>query len=95
MKRVNYYIENYVEKCWCRRCEEYHDCIHHEQDPRTPHGYRYFCDATSKRAHGPGQSKEHVEAITRKYANEILRELGYDPDSTIPVYEQFLIKHDL
>jgi len=95
MQKVNYFIDNYVEMCWCRRCEKYHNCIEHDPDPRTPHGYRYFCQDTAKRGHGPGQTKDSVELRYRKYADEILRDMGYDPKASIPVYEQFLIKHDL
>ncbi len=96
MKKTFYYIKDNEEICWCRRCETYHNCMQHGRDTRTPHGYRYFCEQSQLFAReGIGPDADKIRELTRKYADELLKEMGYDPSSTIPVYEQFLIKHDL
>ena len=70
--------------------------MEHGRDSRTPHGYRYFCEGSEQFARiGVGPNKEKMDKLTRQYADELLVGMGYDPSSTIPVYEQFLIKHDL
>ena len=94
MRPARYYIDDYGENCYCSRCETYHPCEEHHRDKRTPTGYAYNCKATSKK-YGSTQSQKTFQAILKKESDEMLVKMGYDPTSSIPVYEQFLIKHDL
>lgn len=95
MKRPQgHIIEDGVDKCFCSRCDEYHDCIEFHRDRRTPTGYAYNCIATAKK-YGVTQSQQTFLRETKEGSDVVLKALGFDPNSTIPVHEQFLIKHDL
>jgi hypothetical protein len=83
-----------LDKCFCSRCDEYHDCIEFHRDRRTPTGWSYNCVATAKK-YGVTESQQTFLRETKEGSDEVLKALGYDPTSPIPVHQQFLIKHDL
>lgn len=94
MEKSVYRIVDDIEFCYCVKCKEYHDCTEFGYDTRTPHGYSKTCEKMMKERLG---FKSHFSQsqFNRKSADEILTKLGYNLKSTIPVHEQFLIKHDL
>jgi hypothetical protein len=95
MKRVkNLILEDGVEKCFCHYCEIYHNCTEHFRTTKNKHGYSTRCKDTSKNYYTQPSEFTRQEIVKRE-CHIILQKLGYDLNSTIPVYEQFLIKHDL
>lgn len=97
MKRPqSYIIENGIPHCYCSRCAQYHECSEFHRDRRTPNGYAYNCRATCKEySKNFSNHNETKHENTIEGNNLILKALGYDPNSSIPIHEQFLIKHDL
>lgn len=41
------------------------------------------------------QSKQEWKQSERQITMDMLRVMGYDPESTIPIYQQFIDKHQL
>lgn len=80
-----------VNLCWCKNHGGYLPCDKFYIRPRTGTGYDYNCaDCTkiksyeSRRKNNPVNTEDE-----RTIAHKILRNLGYDPDSDIPVHKQF------
>ena len=86
-------FEDGLEKCWCRRCEVWHLCDEHYVNRKSKTGYSYICKAKTKNYYKAPQVNQ--EDFVRGHTERILKQLGYNLESSIPVYEQFLIKHDL
>lgn len=88
-----YKLEDGVEKCWCTRCEVYHPCEEHYTNRKSKTGYSHICKKKTKNYYKA--PKENRNTLIKRQSQEVLKNLGYNLESTIPVYEQFLIKHDL
>lgn len=86
-------FEDGIDKCWCRRCEVWHDCTQHYINRKSKTGYSYICKAKTKNYYKEPEVK--AEVIVKMESERILKKLGYNLESSIPVHEQFLIKHDL
>lgn len=95
-KIERYKIVDGEELCYCssegifRPCNEFLKCSTYY------HGYDYRCRlcAKNKQKSLHGQSVD-LEKQYRKILNEFYKKCGYDPKSTIPIHEQFLIRHEL
>jgi hypothetical protein len=87
-------IDDEVKKCYCKNCDTFHDCSEHFLNSKTKNGYSYSCKATTKNYYAP--PKEFTqEQIVKMESDRILERLGYDLTSPVPIYKQFLLKHDL
>lgn len=91
-RRINV---NGVDMCWCKRHEAYIECskfyyrYHNNM-------YEYECKECISERNRLFKLKNKEGKPTEKELKEIfLRACGYDPESKIPIHEQFLIKHDL
>jgi hypothetical protein len=87
-------IEEGEKKCFCKNCNVFHPCTEHFVNAKTNNGYSYNCKATTKNYYAPPQKFTQAE-IVQKETNRILKSLGYDLSSPIPIHQQFLLKHDL
>jgi hypothetical protein len=86
-------VEDGVKKCYCAACEVFHDCTEHFVNSKNKHGYSTNCKSTTKNYYK--EKKPSPDEYVRMGCDDILLKLGYDIHSNIPIYEQFLIKHDL
>jgi len=88
-----YIVLDGIEYCYCKKCETTHFCAEHFKNKRSSHGYSLNCKSSTKNYYKPPAipKKQIVEIECKK----ILKQLGFDPNSTIPVHEQFLIKHEI
>lgn len=82
--------------CYCssegifKPCDEFNRCKSYE------HGFDYRCKKCNKlNVHSVNGSYNSIEKEQRKILNNFYRQVGYDPESPIPIHEQFLIRHDL
>jgi hypothetical protein len=76
---------------FCSHCNEYLDVKHFSPTNRE-HGYTYVCKICLR--------KEQTEKKTRpenpkdlQLAHEMLKNIGYNPDSKFSIHNQFLKKH--
>lgn len=82
------------KKCYCTNCDTFHNCTEHFVTNKNKHGFSHSCKATTKNYYAP-VPQFTAEQIIKMESDRMLKNLGYDLTSPIPVYEQFLIKHDL
>ena len=89
-------IEDGVEVCFCSSEGIYKPCEEFTRSKTYEHGYDYRCkECTRTRAHSIYGSFATIEKEQRDILNKFYRQVGYDPQSPIPIHEQFLIRHDL
>ena len=78
--------------CHCARHDAFAPCDEFHIDNSKKHKYRSSCIVCER-------NMKHKEVIplgyNERYARIILTRLGYDVKSKIPIWQQFLIKHDL
>ena len=92
-KKIRYKIEDGVELCFCSQHDQFHPCDEFQRS-KAAHGYQYNCRVITK-LHGENRGIEFSKNQERIQAIEILKLLGYDTESEIPVHKQFEKKHDL
>ena len=84
------------EWCYCSSHDGWLPCSEFGKVKKYTTGYNYRCKecALSKipSKYNPRKTQTFNEENS---VREILKIIGYNPDSQIPVHEQFLIKHDL
>lgn len=95
-KLTRYKVEDGKEWCFCSSHGEFLPCEQFTKSKTYEHGYEYRCRYCWKNSipskFGTHQIKQQME---RNIVDNFLKQCGYDPTSPVPVYEQFLIKHDL
>jgi hypothetical protein len=95
MKQKNLEIVDGVEWCLCSACGTKKICeLNFYYDKR----HNYFTNVCRLCMNAQKRDKNYIP----KYppgdilqSKQVLRLIGYDPDSKIPVHEQFNLKHDL
>lgn len=92
-KKIRHKIEDGVEWCFCTQHEEFHPCSEFQKS-NGGHGYQYNCRVITK-LQNENRGIEFSRDYERVYAMEMLKKLGYDTDSEIPIYKQFEKKHQL
>ncbi len=77
--------------CWCTNHQGYFPCDQFYLRPKTGTGYDYNCmDCTKKKAYESREKRKPDNTIDeRTAAMNLLRNLGYDTDSEIPIHKQF------
>lgn len=82
--------------CFCSSHDEFFPCEQFTKSRTFEHGYEYRCKSCQ---YNQIPSKYSTRGISRQNELDIVKKFlvscGYNPESTIPVHEQFLIKHDL
>lgn len=80
-----------VNLCWCKMHGGYLPCDKFYLRPRTGTGYDYNCSECTKTKAYESRNKNKPDNTIdeRTAAMNLLRSIGYDPDSDIPVHEQF------
>lgn len=85
-----------VEYCLCSGHGYFLPCSEFGLAKKYHHGYNYRCKECAKNLTpakwGHAQKKVENEKIELQ---RVLKVLGYDPTSTIPIHQQFILKHDL
>ncbi len=93
---VRHKIIDGVEYCLCSSHGHFLPCTEFSNVNKYYHGYNYRCKDCAKNLTpaqwGSGQKKVENEKMG---SQRLLMVLGYDPTSTIPIHQQFLLKHDL
>jgi hypothetical protein len=77
---------------WCSHCEQ-HLTIKNFSPTNRDHGFTYVCKfCVHKRDKQKSQERtENPEDL--KLAHEVLKNIGYNPDSELSIHSQFLLKH--
>lgn len=76
---------------FCSREQDYRPINLFQRDRSTTTGFRYIC----RECLGIGNTDERKIFDAKKYSDEILFDLGYDLNSSIPVHKQFHLRHNL
>jgi hypothetical protein len=74
--------------CHCAKHNDFLPCEEFHKDNTKKHKHRSSCIECDRIGKIP-------EDYTTKHAKIILSKLGYNVKSKIPIWQQFLIKHDL
>lgn len=93
---VRYKVEDGVELCYCSGHNDYLPCTEHTRANHNPHGYDYKCrkcirERRTSKLYPNDEQRESERILT----NQILKSIGYDPESHLSVHKQFLMKHHL
>jgi len=88
-----YRVEGGIEYCYCKKCDTEHFCAEHFKNKERKHGYSLSCKSSTKNYYKAPAIPKSV--IVETESKKILKQLGFDLNSTIPVHEQFLLKHEL
>jgi hypothetical protein len=85
-----------VDLCWCKTHISYLPCDKFYIRPRTHTGFDYSCsECTKTKSYEARNKRKPDNTIDEKTAaHNLLRGMGYDPDSEIPVYKQFQLKYN-
>lgn len=82
--------------CYCSAHKDFLPCEHFHKSKTYEHGFDYRCvDCIRNMRHANQDFKNKLVAKERVLLNAFYRNCGYDPESPIPIHEQFLIRHDL
>lgn len=85
--------ENDIQKCWCVKEQLYKPCIEFNTSSNT-HGYQYHCKECAYKLE-QGIIEPLIPEYVREGADILLKGMGYNLESEIPIYEQFLKKHSI
>lgn len=94
MKSNRYRVINGVEMCFCKLHQEWLECSNFYYRNRNSM-FEYSCKPCILAKNRNNKEKREWKLGDKEMATKVLQACGYDPSSTIPVWEQFLIKHDL
>jgi hypothetical protein len=85
--------------CWCSVHKDYLPCEEFTPSITYYHGYNFRCRSCDLEIRSEKKRQKILERgpvyTEREILNNFYREIGYDPESPIPIHEQFLIRHDL
>lgn len=85
-----------VSLCWCAGHKDYLPCKEFAPSISWNNGYNYKCVVcTTAKLDERKQKKLEGVIPERELLNLFYRQCGYDPESPIPIHEQFLIRHEL
>lgn len=95
-KFTRFKVEEGEPLCFCSAHNDFLPCNEFIKSKGYVHGYDYRCKACQK------LNKLSVSVLLdkqrkqeRTLLNEFYRSAGYDPESPVPIHQQFLIRHDL
>ncbi len=74
---------------WCSHEKEYRPIELFQENHK---GYYFFCDECLVEIN---KRKNPTHFDPKPHSKRILEILGYDPESDVPVSEQFILKHNL
>lgn len=91
-QRIVYRNGEYL--CYCSYEDQYLPCSHFHQTKKD-HGYAYSCKKCTiiQKNARPEDRNENPEDLLK--AKELLKKIGYNPESETSVYGQFISKHHL
>ena len=78
--------------CHCAKHDGFSLCDDFHKDKTSKHGYRSSC-IECERLHK--LNKTQPLNYNERYARILLSRIGYDVKSKVPIWQQFLLKHDL
>lgn len=82
-----------LKLCFCIGCQTFHPCSEHFKDKKNKTGYSSRCKLNKKKYSRP--PKPSKAEFVNEESEKMLSRLGYDTNSTIPIHQQFIIKHEL
>ena len=95
-KLTRYKVEDGEPLCFCSAHNDFLPCSEFNRAHYYDHGYDYRCKTCykeNKLSINRNQEKQREEE--RTVLNAFYRSAGYDPESPVPIHQQFLIRHDL
>lgn len=81
------------QMCWCAREQKYHPCIEFSINKKSWTGFNYTCKNCVQEKLTSVQISPNEDGYDE--AIGVLKRLGYDLNSEIPVHQQFKMKHNL
>jgi hypothetical protein len=83
--------DNDSELCFCKREQTYKPCVEFQKRISRQGGYYNNCRQCDFDAKSEGASKRDDNTVIE--TKELLKCIGYNPDSGISIHQQFLKKH--
>jgi hypothetical protein len=91
-----YYVENGIPMCFCGREKIHKPCSGFAISRSSTNGFQNICKECMRKSTSYRRQDDHYENPKDLIiAHELLRNIGYDPDSEISITQQFHTKHNL
>ena len=81
-------------KCYCSREDAYRDCNDFHKTKKD-HGFQYTCKYCAKQLAMSKTDNSNENPKDLKIAHELLKNIGYNPESDESIHYQFIKKYNL
>lgn len=91
-----YVDDNGTKWCWCSREQTHKPCDEFSVSRKSKNGYQHICRECMRKSTSYKRREDHYEnPKDLEIAHELLRNIGYDTESGVPITKQFHTKYNL